>query len=113
RRAWHVGSARNISPYRVAGEWAWKEGTKSMAMEQHEDKKILHSMGYAQELSRRMGLFSNFAISFSIICILSGGINSLAQATSGAGGAGVGIGWPIGVVISGVFALCMAQIASA
>ncbi len=78
-----------------------------------EDKKVLHSMGYAQELSRRMGLFSNFAISFSIICILSGGINSLAQATSGAGGAGVGIGWPIGVVISGVFALCMAQIASA
>ncbi|MEO8882948.1 MAG: amino acid permease [Devosia sp.] len=78
-----------------------------------EDVKALHSMGYAQELSRRMGLFSNFAISFSIICILSGGINSLAQATSGAGGAGVGIGWPIGVVISGVFALCMAQIASA
>jgi amino acid transporter len=84
-----------------------------MATELHEDKKILHSMGYAQELSRRMGLFSNFAISFSIICILSGGINSLAQATSGAGGAAVGIGWPIGVVISGVFALCMAQIGSA
>ena len=84
-----------------------------MTMDQHEDKKILHSMGYAQELSRRMGLFSNFAISFSIICILSVGINSLAQATSGAGGAAVGIGWPIGVVISGVFALCMAQIGSA
>ena len=80
---------------------------------QNEDVKVLHSMGYAQELSRRMGLFSNFAISFSIICILSGGINSLAQATSGAGGAAVGIGWPIGVVISGVFALCMAQISSA
>ena len=78
-----------------------------------EDVKVLHSMGYAQELSRRMGLFSNFAISFSIICILSGGINSLAQATSGAGGIGIGIGWPIGVIMSGVFALCMAQIASA
>ena len=78
-----------------------------------EDVKVLHSMGYAQELSRRMGLFSNFAISFSIICILSGGINSLAQATSGAGGAGIGIGWPLGVLMSGVFALCMAQIGSA
>ncbi len=78
-----------------------------------EDVKVLHSMGYAQELSRRMGLFSNFAISFSIICILSGGINSFPQATSGAGGASIGIGWPIGVIISGVFALCMAQIASA
>ncbi len=84
-----------------------------MSTDHNEDVKVLHSMGYAQELSRRMGLFSNFAISFSIICILSGGINSLAQATSGAGGAAVGIGWPIGVVVSGVFALCMAQIASA
>ena len=30
-----------------------------------EDVKVLHSMGYAQELSRRMHAFSNFAISFS------------------------------------------------
>ena len=77
------------------------------------DIHVLHSMGYAQELERRMSRFSNFAISFSIICILSGGINSLAQATSGAGGAAIGIGWPIGCLISGVFALAMAQIASA
>mgnify|MGYP000485221350 CR=1 FL=1 len=59
----------------------------------HEDMKVLHGMGYAQELSRSMSKFSNFAISFSIICILSGGINSLGQATSGAGGAAIGIGW--------------------
>ena len=78
-----------------------------------EDVKILHNMGYAQELSRRMSTFSNFAISFSIICILSGGINSLGQATAGAGGAAIGIGWPIGVMISGLFALALAQISSA
>src|SRR6478736_2789681 len=78
-----------------------------------EDVKVLHSMGYAQELSRRMHAFSNFAISFSIICILSGGINSLGQATSGVGGAAIGLGWPLGVLISGVFAICMAQISSA
>ena len=78
-----------------------------------DDVKVLHSMGYAQELSRRLGRFSNFAISFSIICILSGGINSLAQATSGGGGAAIGLGWPLGVFISGVFGLAMAQIASA
>jgi len=70
-------------------------------------------MGYAQELERRMSGFSNFAISFSIICILSGGINSLAQATSGVGGAAIGIGWPVGCLISLFFALGMAQIASA
>jgi amino acid transporter len=78
-----------------------------------EDTKQLHAMGYAQELARSMGAFSNFAISFSIICILSGGINSLAQATSGAGGAAIGIGWPLGCLVSAVFAIAMAQIASA
>ena len=78
-----------------------------------EDKKLLHGMGYAQELSRSMSKFSNFAISFSIICILSGGINSFAQATSSIGGAGAGIGWLFGCIVSGMFALAMAQIASA
>jgi len=84
-----------------------------MATELHEDKRILHSMGYAQELARRMSGFSNFAISFSIICILSGGINSFAQATGSVGGAGAGIGWIVGCCVSGFFAVAMAQIASA
>ena len=78
-----------------------------------EDLKTLHGMGYAQELSRSMSKFSNFAISFSIICILSGGINSFAQAISSVGGAGAGIGWIVGCILSGMFALAMAQIASA
>ncbi|UFW76674.1 MULTISPECIES: amino acid permease [Rhizobium] len=82
-------------------------------LDKKQDVHILHSMGYAQELERRMSSFSNFAVSFSIICILSGGINSLAQATSGAGGAAIGIGWPLGCFISLVFAVAMAQISSA
>src|SRR5271168_2284984 len=77
------------------------------------DVNQLQSFGYVQELKRRMSRFSNFAISFSIICILSGGINSLSQATSGVGGGAIGIGWPVGCLISGFFALAMAQIASA
>jgi amino acid transporter len=81
--------------------------------DKHEDMKVLHGMGYAQELSRSMSKFSNFAISFSIICILSGGINSFAQAISSVGGAGAGIGWIVGCLLSGMFALAMAQIASA
>ncbi|MBC2834106.1 amino acid permease [Paragemmobacter straminiformis] len=81
--------------------------------EKHEDMKVLHGMGYAQELSRSMSKFSNFAISFSIICILSGGINSFAQAISSVGGAGAGIGWIVGCLLSGMFALSMAQVASA
>ncbi len=81
--------------------------------DKHEDVKVLHSMGYAQELERRLSRFSNFAVSFSIICILSGGINSLAQATSGAGGIGIGIGWLLGCFVSFVFAVAMSQISSA
>lgn len=79
----------------------------------HADVTVLHGMGYAQELSRSMSKFSNFAISFSIICILSGGINSFAQATSSIGGAGAGIGWIVGCAVSAAFAFAMAQIASA
>jgi amino acid transporter len=81
--------------------------------ERHEDIKVLHGMGYAQELSRSMSKFSNFAISFSIICILSGGINSFGQSIGSVGGAGAGFGWIVGCLISGMFALAMAQIASA
>src|SRR5215475_6038322 len=70
-------------------------------------------MGYAQELLRRMSGFSNFAISFSIICILAGGITSLQLGISAVGGAAAGVVWPVGVLFSLVVALCMAQIASA
>ncbi len=37
-----------------------------------EDEKILHKLGYAQELFRAIGGFQNFAISFTIISILAG-----------------------------------------
>jgi len=77
------------------------------------DVAQLHGMGYAQELARRMSGFSNFAISFSIICILAGGITSFQSGLSGAGGAGIGIGWPIGCLFSLIVAAAMGQIASA
>ncbi len=78
-----------------------------------DDVRLLHSMGYAQELLRRMSGFSNFAISFSIICILAGGITSLQLGVSAVGGAAAGIVWPVGVGFCFLVALCMAQIASA
>jgi amino acid transporter len=78
-----------------------------------DDKAILHSMGYAQELLRGMKTFQNFAISFSIICILSGGINSFSQGLSSVGGASIGLGWPLACLFSLFFALAMGQIGSA
>ncbi|MGC3989946.1 MAG: amino acid permease [Chthoniobacteraceae bacterium] len=78
-----------------------------------DDVKLLESMGYKQELKRRMSAFSNFAISLSIICILAGGITSLQMATSAVGGAAAGIIWPLGCIIGLCIAATMAQVASA
>ncbi len=78
-----------------------------------EDVKTLHSLGYAQELLRRMSGFSNFAISFSIICILAGGITSFQMGFCSVGGAAVGIGWPLCCLITLSMALTMSQVASA
>lgn len=78
-----------------------------------DDVRQLESMGYAQELLRRMSGFSNFAISFSIICILAGGITSLQLGVGAVGGAAAGVIWPLGVVFSLIVAACMAQVASA
>jgi amino acid transporter len=81
--------------------------------EHQDDLKTLHGMGYAQELSRRMGGFQNFAISFSIICILAGGITAFPLSLSAAGGASVGYGWPLACGFALLVAAAMGQIASA
>lgn len=79
----------------------------------HDDVKLLHRMGYAQELKRRMSAFSNFAISFSIICILAGGITMFPAGFCAVGGAAAGIGWPVGVFFCFLVAVSMAQVGSA
>ena len=78
-----------------------------------DDVTTLHAMGYAQELARRMSGFSNFAISFSIICILAGGITSFPTAIATGSGGGVAIGWLVGGAFALVVAAGLAQIGSA
>ncbi len=77
------------------------------------DEDLLRQLGYEQELSRRMSGFSNFAISLSIICILAGGVTSFHIGLCSAGGASIGIGWPLVCLFSLAVALAMGQIASA
>jgi len=77
------------------------------------DAAALHKMGYAQELSRRMHGFSNFAVSFSIICILAGGITSFQVGYSTGGGLTAIIGWIVGCTFALIVGLSMSQIASA
>ncbi len=78
-----------------------------------DDNATLEKLGYAQELRRRMSGFSNFAIAFSVICILAGGITSLQLGLCSVGGASVGIGWPVSCLFSVCVALSMGQVASA
>ena len=89
--------------------------TKVSAKEEliREDIKRLHGMGYAQELFRAMGGFSNFAISFTIISILSGALTLFAFGISSAGPVAGSIGWPLVSVFVVIVGLAMAELASA
>jgi amino acid transporter len=78
-----------------------------------DDEAHLKGLGYSQELSRRMSAFSNFAMAFSVICILAGGLTSLPLGLSSVGGASIGFGWPFSCFFSVCVALAMGQVASA
>src|SRR5436853_7248104 len=78
-----------------------------------QDVRDLHQLGYAQELFRSMGGFSNFAISFSIISILTGAVILYDYGLAWAGTAAVLIGWPLVTVFVLLIAASMGEIASA
>jgi amino acid transporter len=78
-----------------------------------EDERILHKLGYAQELFRAMGGFRNFAISFTIISILAGCLTSYNIAFEHGGPMWVTYSWLIVGLMSTIIALSMAEIASA
>ncbi len=78
-----------------------------------QDIADLHKLGYAQELFRSMGGFSNFAISFSIISILTGAVILYDYGLAWAGTAAVMIGWPLITVFVLLIAASMSEIASA
>jgi amino acid transporter len=78
-----------------------------------QDVHDLHRLGYAQELFRTMGGFSNFAISFSIISILTGAVILYDYGLAWAGTAAALLGWPLVTVFVLAIAASMAEIASA
>ena len=76
------------------------------------DRRMLHGLGYAQELSRKMSGFSNFAISFTIISILSGTLTLYYQGLNYGGFVEEAYGWPIVSLFVIIVGLGMAEIAS-
>ena len=81
--------------------------------DQHDDEAYLASLGYAQQLFREMGGFSNFAISFSIISILTGAVLLYGYGLKFAGPLANSVGWPLVSVFTLAVAASMAEIASA
>ena len=78
-----------------------------------QDARDLAKMGYAQELLRDMGGFSNFAISFSIISILTGAIQLYGYGLQHGGPLQMTAGWLLVSFFTMTVALSMAELASA
>jgi amino acid transporter len=77
------------------------------------DESYLASLGYGQQLFREMGGFSNFAISFSIISILTGAVLLYGYGLKFAGPLANTVGWPLVSLFTLAVAASMAEIASA
>ena len=76
------------------------------------DEEELHRLGYAQELRRRMSGFSNFAVSFTIISILSGCLTLFYFGMDTGGPAIIVWGWPIVGIMTLFVGLSMAEVCS-
>jgi amino acid transporter len=78
-----------------------------------QDARDLEKLGYAQQLFREMGGFSNFAISFSIISILTGAVLLFGYGLKFSGPIINTVGWPIVSFFTLCVAASMAELASA
>jgi amino acid transporter len=86
--------------------------TSADQQQRRQDAHELHALGYAQELFRTMGGFSNFAISFSIISILTGAVTLYEHGLVMGGPAEMAFGWPLVTLFTLTVALSMAELAS-
>src|SRR4051812_16196496 len=78
-----------------------------------QDIADLKRLGYAQQLFREMGGFSNFAISFSIISVLTGAVLLFGYGLKFAGPIINTVGWPVVSLFTLFVAASMAELASA
>jgi amino acid transporter len=81
-------------------------------LQRRQDERELGTFGYAQELFRTIGGFSNFALSFSIISILTGAVTLYQHGLVMGGPAEMAFGWPLVAVFTMTVALSMAELAS-
>lgn len=77
------------------------------------DARALEKLGYAQQLLRDMGGFQNFALSFSIISILTGAVTLYGYGLKMGGPFEMAVGWPLVAVLTLAVAMSLAELASA
>lgn len=77
------------------------------------DAKSLEQLGYAQQLLRDLGGFQNFALSFSIISILTGAVTLYGYGLKMGGPFEMAVGWPVVAVLTLMVAMSLAELASA
>ena len=77
------------------------------------DDELLAELGYKAELPRSWSGFSNFAISFSVISILSGPFISFFIGWNNGGPMAISWGWPIVTGLILIVGLCMGELVSA
>src|SRR6201996_9790281 len=76
------------------------------------DDARLHQLGYAQELRRSLSGFSNFAVSFTIISILSGCLTLYGVGLNTGGPVALIWGWPLVGAFVVLVGLGMAEVRS-
>src|SRR5215470_8760406 len=79
--------------------------------EQQQDEALLHKFGYKQELRRRLGFLSNFAVAFSYISVSTGTFSLFALGIV-AGGPAFFWTWPIVAIGQFIVALNFAELSS-
>jgi amino acid transporter len=79
----------------------------------NDDERLLAELGYKQELRRKWSGFSNFAISFSIISVLSGCFTTFGQAWTNGGPVAISWGWPLISLFILIIGFCMSELVSA
>ncbi|WAU79973.1 amino acid permease [Streptomyces sp. Qhu-G9] len=78
-----------------------------------DDDAALRSHGYTPELARKMGGFGNTAISFTVICVLAGGMTMFGFGMNAGGPAVIMGGW-VGIgFMTLILAMCLGEVTSA
>jgi len=77
------------------------------------DSEQLERLGYAQQLLREMGGFASFALSFSIISVLTGAVTLYGHGLKFGGPLQMLAGWPLVTLLTLAIAMSLAELASA